>query len=536
MITSLHIMPAYLIIIPIVFAIGIYLLPERGSRWICAFCQALLTLAAFHYYARIFDMDMHLVAFGGWPEFAAITLRNDHLSMGFGAMAIFLWWCVLLYAFFERLSRSYLFFLLFLEGTFMGLIMSNDLFNLFVFIEVITIISTMLITYRGDGSSLRSGFYYLLFNNAGMLFYLVAFIILYQVCGTLNLQLMKEALPSHMGEFPVKLSFVLVTAAFGVKSAFFPVYNWLPKAHSAAPSAVSALLSGLLVKSGLYEFIRLNEVFHYASLDLFLVAVGAATAMLGVVFALCQKDIKLILAFHTVSQVGIMFMGIGPFRGFAYSGGMLHLVNHGMFKALLFLCAGMIVSDYRNRNVTQIRGVLRRFPLLSLFMIVGMLSITGMPSLNGYIGKHIIADSVRHIFWEKAVLLLVNVGTAASFIKISQIFTADYKHLSIPVKRVGLEHLPLFLLASSCALLAAYYRQLASWLFQLPIPAFSPSDPVHMLEYAGILGAGYMVYHFFIKKDPPLVRRIRNADISFENACMLLLGFVCIMSVIVMGL
>ncbi|WP_158408922.1 complex I subunit 5 family protein [Peptoclostridium acidaminophilum] len=533
---SLHLMPAYIIVIPIAFSIAAYLLPEACSKWVSALCQTLLSLAAFHYFAGIFDMDIHVITLGGWEDFAGITLRNDHISMGFAAMAIFLWWCVLIYAFFERLSKSYLFFLLFLEGTFMGLIMSNDLFNLFVFIEVVTILSTMLITYRGDGSSLRAGFYYLLFNNAGMLFYLIAFIILYQVCGTLNLQLMKEAVPAYMDEFSVKLAYVLITAAFGVKSAFFPVYNWLPKAHSAAPSAVSALLSGLLVKSGLYEFIRLNEVFHYASLDLFLAAVGAATAMLGVTFALCQKDIKLILAFHTVSQVGIMFMGIGPFRGFAYSGGMLHLVNHAMFKALLFLCAGMIVSDYKNRNVTQIRGVLFRFPLLSLFMIVGMLSITGMPSLNGYIGKHIIADSVKHIFWEKAVLVLVNIGTAASFIKISQIFTADYRNLRIPVKKLGPEYLPLFLLASSCALLAAYYRQLASWLFELPIPVFTPSDPIHMLEYGGILAAGYGVYHFFIKKDPPWVGRIRNTDISFENACVLLLGFVCIMSVIVMGL
>jgi len=412
----------------------------------------------------------------------------------------------------------------------MGLVMSNDLFNLFVFIELVTILCAILITFKRDKASLKAGFYYLLFNNAGMLFYLLAFIILYLKCDTLNLQAMKAALSSSAPDFELKAAFVMITAAFGVKSAFFPVYNWLPKAHGAAPSSVSALLSGLLVKSGLYEFIRLNEVVHVSSMDPFFLYLGGATAALGVLFALCQKDIKLILAFHTVSQVGIMFMGIGPFKGFLYSGGLLHVVNHAVFKSLLFLCAGVVVAVYKNRSVTQIRGVFKRLPLVSAFMIVGMLSITGMPCLSGCVGKSILSYSLSGFAPQLWILRIVNIGTAASFIKLSQIFFSQGIGASFERHRVGMGvNAALFLLSIGCVLSGLMYEYMGEVVLEVPVPDMQILSAGKVADYVLTMALGYLVY-MAVRREPAIVRHVRGFEISFRDSCLLLAGFVCVMT------
>ncbi|WP_038261827.1 complex I subunit 5 family protein [Peptoclostridium litorale] len=532
-ILGLDLLPIYIIFIPIVSSLILYLIHSRHAILVSVSCQMLLSAACTFYFYRIFNMDMHIVSIGGWARFAGVTLRNDHLSMSFAVMSVIIWWCVIVFAFYEKYSSNYLFFILFLEGTFMGLLMSNDLFNLFVFIEIVTIISTMLITFKKDGAALKAGFYYLIFNNAGMLFYLVAFIIIYSVCGTLNLQLIKTSIGPFKDNFSVRMAYVMITAAFGVKSAFFPVYTWLPKAHSAAPSAISALLSGLLVKSGLYEFIRLNEVFHYSSMDMPLAVLGSLTAFLGVLFALCQNDIKLILAFSTVSQIGIMFMGIGPFKGFLYSGGLLHLMNHSLLKSLLFLGAGIIISEYKNKNVMQIRGVFARLPMTSIFMIIGMLSITGMPYLNGYVGKSIVAYSLKKTPWELIVLQLVNIGTAASFIKLSQIFFINVKGVSMRRKKRITENVPLLILSIGCIVTAAFYIEMANLLVEVPVPDIIIISPRKIGEYVLTMFAGFALYKLVLKHDPVWVKNIRHFDVSFANACMFLVGFVVVMSAVI---
>ena len=529
-ILGLDLLPIYIIFIPIVSSLILYLIHSRHAILVSIVCQTLLSAACTLYFNQIFNMDMHIVSIGGWAEFAGVTLRNDHLSMSFAIMSIVIWWCVIIFAFYEKYSSNYLFFILFLEGTFMGLLMSNDLFNLFVFIEIVTIISTMLITFKKDKSALKAGFYYLIFNNAGMLFYLVAFIIIYSVCGTLNLQIIKTSIVPFRDSFSVKMAYVMITAAFGVKSAFFPVYTWLPKAHSAAPSAISALLSGLLVKSGLYEFIRLNEVFHYTSMDTTLAVLGSLTAFLGALFALCQKDIKLILAFSTVSQIGIIFMGIGPFKGFLYSGGLLHLINHSLFKSLLFLGAGIVISEYKNRNVMQIRGVFARLPMTSIFMIIGMLSITGMPYLNGFVGKNIVAHSLKQTPWELFILKLVNIGTATSFIKLSQIFFISFKGVSMKRKKRITENIPLLILSIGCIIAAAFYVDMANLLVEVPVPDIIMFSPSKITEYAFTMLIGFLFYKLVLKHDPVWVKNVRHFDVSFANACMLLVGFVVVMS------
>jgi multicomponent Na+:H+ antiporter subunit D len=171
-------------------------------------------------------------------------------------------------------------------------------------------------------------------------------------------------------------------SGISVKSALFPLFTWLPKAHGVAYTSLSALLSGLLVKGGLYLFIRVHVyMFGYDTYNMTEVFfyIGALTALVGVVLALVQKDLKQILAHHTISQIGLMMMGLSYGYGLSFTGGLMHIINHALFKSLLFLCAGLIIYEYKTKKIYAIRGVFRSMPLTSIFLIIGMLSISGAP-------------------------------------------------------------------------------------------------------------------------------------------------------------
>jgi multicomponent Na+:H+ antiporter subunit D len=455
----MNLIPIQLIFVPIIFAMIIYVLANKFVNYLIFVSQAIITVLMIMYYKFMQTNDVHEILLGGWSKNIGIVLKNDSLSIPFLILSIFIWWTVLIYSWNKkREDHKFWFFLLFLEGAFLGLVQTNDLFNFFIFLEIITIISSILITYKKDGYSVRSGLYYLLFNSSGMLFFLISLILIYMTTGTLNMDIMGDRIALINNTYVIKFSYILIIASLGVKSAFFPVYNWLPKAHGAAPSSISALLSGLLVKSGLYAFIRINQIFNITnSNDLFFM-LGFFTALSGVVYALSQKDIKQILAFHTISQIGIILMGLSAMDGPQFYGGLLHIFNHAIFKSLLFLGAGIIVNNYNTRKVTEIRGVFKSLPLTSIFMIIGMLSITGAPLFNGFISKSLIKYSLKGSAIKTFMFYIVNLGTVISFLKFSQIF---FGTSNIKRDKISLEHFSLFLLAIMCIVLGNFYIPIA---------------------------------------------------------------------------
>ncbi len=512
--------PAFLVLIPVVT--GILILMFRNERmYLLAFlAQTLITVLAVSYFF-VFRDDFASGAFvlGGWPEHIGITLANDRLSMSFIFLTILLWWVVLFYKYEPRKTdHSFLFFFLFLQGVFFGLLQTNDLFNLFVFIELTTIVATVLVGFKKTGSSLRAAIYYLLINTSGILMFLIGVLLLYNVFGTINLLHIRDNMEAMDSERLVQLAYILMMAGISIKAAIFPVYTWLPKAHGAAQSAVSALLSGLIVKSGVYLFIRMNQMFAALSLDYvdFFFIIGALTAIVGVVFALSQKDIKQILAYHTVSQVGIVFMGLAQVDAMTAHGGLLHAFHHGMFKSLLFLCAGVIIKVYRTKNVSEIRGVMKTMPFVSAMMIIGMLSITGAPLFNGYISKSIIKYGIEANPFQYAALFAVNIGTAASFIKASQIFFGE-KPLSYAVKKRP-PYVALAILSILCLVFGVFFAPLSDFFFTVDISHVSILSARGILEYALYLIAGYLIFRLIIKKDGSLIQRLRGFRPSFETA------------------
>ncbi len=523
--------PILLIILPVVSSMVVYLTHNKYSNYIVFINQGIMSFLALRYFIFMKDLNSaHFINLGNWSQTAGIVLKNDRLSVLFIFLTIIMWWSALLYSWRIRGHDSkFMFLLMFLEGVYLGMLQTNDLFNIFVFIELITIVSTILILYKKDGFSVRAGLYYLLFNSVGILFYLLGMVMIYNLVGTLNIEILTDKLKYIDNTKFLTLSYIFIMAAVGVKSAFFPVFNWLPKAHSAAPSSISALLSGLLVKTGLYVFIRMNQMYSNVSLGNFFIVLGFFTAIIGVLFALSQKDIKEILAFHTVSQVGIMMIGINSIDPYYKIGGLLHIFNHAFFKSLLFLGAGVIINTYRKRKVTELRGVFQDMPFVSILMIIGMLSITGAPMFNGYISKTIIKYGFEGNIAAEYGLKLINIGTVISFLKMSQIFLKSQSFIN--TIRINSIRVGMLIPTAMCIILGIFHVQLVELFFNIDISYVNVFKISNFINYFINILIGFVIYKFIIEKDYLIIRKLRHTNLSFSTSNYLLIAYIVIMMV-----
>jgi multicomponent Na+:H+ antiporter subunit D len=317
-------------------------------------------------------------------------------------------------------------------------------------------------------------------------------------------------------------------AAIGVKSAFFPVYNWLPKAHSAAPSVISALLSGLLVKSGLYVFIRINQMYGLETFRTFFIILGIFTAVSGAIFAVSQKDIKQILAFSTVSQIGIIMIGLNQLDG-NITGGIIHIFNHAFFKSLLFLSAGIIINTYKEKDTTLIRGMFRELPLVSIAVIIGFFSISGMPLFSGYLSKSIIKYRLEFDFVIYA-LHFIDVLTIIYFMRILQIFK-EPKDLKVKYKlnlKINSE-VPIIVLSLLSIILGVFYKPIWEFFLKTSINYIELFVFKEWLIYLTKLIIGYLIYKILVEKDFSFMAKIRKTNITFPNTNYLFIIFITIM-------
>lgn len=525
--------PVVLIFLPVLTALLIYLFKWRHMHLLALLTQtamSVLALVYFFYFKDQFEAT-HIIL-GGWSDVRiGISLANDGLSMAFIFLTLFIWWSVLTYLYKHgKTEHTFLFFLMFLQGVFLGLLQSNDLFNLFVFFELTTIIVTILIAYKKTGESFRAAIYYLLLNTSGVLLFLIAIVMLYNLYGTINIRVLSEVIHIHADTTILKFAYVLMMTGISVKAALFPVFTWLPKAHGVAQSAISALLSGLIVKGGIYLFFRINFMFEQASLpyhNIFFV-IGFLTAIVGIVFALSQNNIKLMLAYSTVSQLGLIMMGLSSFEVATFYGGILHTFNHALFKALLFLGAGVIIAVYRTKKLSEIRGVFRTMPIISVMMIIGMLSITGMPFFNGYISKAIIKYGFDDSLLRTLGLYLVNIGTTTLFIKMSHIFFGP-KMLSYPMKHLP-QNITLLALAFGCLVFGNFYVEIMNAFFNIDYSHIGRISIQGILDYGFTIIVGLLIYRYVLLKDRRLVRGIRDFKISFETANILFIAFLTVLT------
>lgn len=506
-----------LILIPVFTALIIFLLKNEKIIRLSLLSIPVEVYLIYQLFLKVSENGFHEIIVGGWPKIIGISLYADYVSFVFLFISIVAWLAASHYSLTKR-SKDYkfFFFLHFLRGTFYGLIFSNDLFNIFVFIEIISVISTMLIIYKKDGFSVRAGMYYLMFNSVGMFFYLMGVIIIYMRIGTVNLD--------FIGNLPfdatTKAAFGLIVTALGVKSAFFPVYTWtwLPRAHMAAPSGMSALLSSVLVKSGFIVLVKLYRFLPEGIFFRYLLVMGLLKAISGIMFALSQKDIKGILAFSTISQSGLILVAISGV-GDLHIAGLIHLINHSLFKGLMFLTAGVIIKHYNVREVKHIRGLLKKFPELAFFLILGGLSITGFPFTNGFVSKHLIKYALESNKIVVYALHLINIGTIIYILKLSQVLFGKAKgNIN---EKIKVSRLPLIFLAS-ITLIAGFVETFILKNYLNIMVKVHVSD---FLTYFVYIAIAYVIHKYIIDRDVKALQFLRRYQLGFRRANIVLALF-----------
>jgi formate hydrogenlyase subunit 3/multisubunit Na+/H+ antiporter MnhD subunit len=268
--------------------------------------------------------------------------------------------------------------------------------------EIMSVSSFFLVTFENEQAEVRSaGLIYLIATHIGTIFLLVFFILLGQANQSLDFKQLTDA-ASYAPHFTTLL-FCLALVGFGTKAGLIPFHVWLPVAHPAAPSHVSALMSAVMIKTGLYGIIRTITLLGTPSIlwGWILITIGLTSALIGVLFALVQHDIKRLLAYSSIENMGIMTLGIGiglvgQLAGYpqvallGWMGGLLHMLNHSLFKGLLFLGAGAVSQISGTREIDKMGGLLKRMPWTGFSFLLGALAISGLPPFNGFISEFLI--------------------------------------------------------------------------------------------------------------------------------------------------
>ncbi len=288
---------------------------------------------------------------------------------------------------------------LLLLGSMCGMIMTGDVFNLYVFMEISSLAACGIIAVKGTRDSVEATFRYFVLSEMGSGCILMGIAILYMLTGNLNMGFIAQEMPNALAAAPLNVlaSIGLMTIGFLVKAALFPLHIWLPDAHSAAPTASSAMLSGLVVKVAPFALWRMLtrvyelEVISQIRVMQVLLLMATAGVLIGSVLAMGQRQIKRMLAFSTVGQVAYIFLGLGLGSETAITGAFLQIANHAVIKACLFMAAGALTIKTGITEVGQIAGLGRKMPFTMGALSLAALSMIGIPPLNGFMSKWYLA-------------------------------------------------------------------------------------------------------------------------------------------------
>lgn len=292
------------------------------------------------------------------------------------------------------------FYNLFIASLLLVVTASNGIFFL-IFWEIMSIASYFLVVYdRNDENNVKAGLLYLVMTYVGTSFIIIAFLLLYKYIGSFDFGVIKDNI-TLVPVFVKNIVFISAFIGFGLKAGIIPLHIWLPAAHPAAPSHVSALMSGVMIKSGIYMMIRLFlDILQPIPLwwGLVVLVIGSISALLGVLYALTEHDIKRLLAYHSIENIGIILLGLGSALTF-YSlnmpalallgliAALFHTLNHAIFKALLFLSAGSVINETHTRNMEEYGGLIKYMPQTTLFFLVGSVAISALPPFNGFFSE-----------------------------------------------------------------------------------------------------------------------------------------------------
>jgi len=440
--------PLYLILIPMLTGIVLYFLPESKMliRKAVSITAALFSLAGVIWllpYVLMGEVCCDLIEFMQFGLYLSI----DVISWVFALLITMAYFLAVLFSFsymdHEHNLRRYYSFLIFTLGALLGVVFAGDFFSLFIFFEIMTFSSFVLVIHKQDREALQAGSLYLYMAILGGLSLLFAILLLYGNTGHLD---MIPAL-ENLGTQRLAI-LVLFMIGFGIKAGLVPLHIWLPLAHPVAPSPASALLSGIMIKAGAYGILRVSLVLFRPAGEgstadwififnsgYILMWIGIVTMVAGALMALLQSNTKRILAYSSISQMGYIAAGFGVavFMGLegamGFTGSLYHIANHAVFKAGLFSMIGVVYMLTHELDMSRLGGMAKKMPLVTVTFVIAALGIAGMPGFNGFASKTLIHDamleSYKHfdlygIFIAERFFFITSALTICYFLKLFQ--------------------------------------------------------------------------------------------------------------------
>jgi hydrogenase-4 component B len=320
-----------------------------------------------------------------------------------------------------------------------GVVMAGSIFTFLIAWEVMSVISYFLVIYEHEKPEVqKAGLIYVIMTHIGTVFLTIAFFILHYYSGSYEFQQMNHI---HLPQSAQSWVFICALIGFGTKAGLVPMHIWLPRAHPSAPSHISALMSGVMIKTAIYGFLLITMQFLQSGplwWGIAVIVIGGNTALFGVLHALGKIDQKQMLAYSSIENMGLMFMGIGIalmflskgqslLASFALLAVLYHLINHALFKSLLFMGAGAVLMECHTKNMNLLGGLIRRMPWTALFMLIGSLSVAAMPPMNGFISEWMLFQSIftlgffgnsiaMHLFGALMIAVLAMVGALVAFL------------------------------------------------------------------------------------------------------------------------
>jgi len=463
-------LPVLQIVVPLVSAPLCLLLRRGGLAWALALIVSWAALAcAVLLLQQVLATGPISYELGGWAPPWGIEYRIDAVNGFVLVIVAAIGAAVMPYARVsvarevpeEQHATFYTALLLCLTGL-LGVTITGDAFNLFVFLEISSLSSYVLIALGRDRRALTAAFQYLVMGTIGATFIVIGVGLLYMVTGTLNMIDLAERLPPMAESRTVLAAFAFLTVGAGLKLAMFPLHFWLPNAYAYAPSVVTAFLAATATKVSIYILLRFfftvfaaGYAFKLATLENLLIPLGVVAILVCSTVAIFQTNVKRMLAYSSIAQVGYMVLGIGFASTLGLTAGIVHLFNHAMTKGGLFLALGCIVLRLGSARIESLEGLGRRMPLTMFAFVLGGLSLIGVPLTAGFISKWVLVQAaLEQGNWVVAAVILL--GSLLAVVYVWRVVEVAYFR-PVPERdgEVKIDEAPLSMLIPTWVLIGA---------------------------------------------------------------------------------
>ena len=423
----------------LVLSFGMFLIPKRWKHALALVLQGMLVVPSALWAFEVLGNNTLIINLNVATWSGPIQLTIDSLSAYFILIINLICLCGMIYAAgylkpYLPKKRSvfislHLFSLVWLQGAMLLVVSLRDGIAFLLAWELMSLFSFILVIFEAQkDSTLKTGINYLLQMHLSFALIMLGFLIAGNQSGDLSF--------SGVGKFffqnPNVPLFLIFFIGFGIKAGFIPLHSWLPRAHPAAPSHVSGIMSGVMIKMGIYGIFRITSLLEddLLAIGVIVLAVGIVSGLLGVIMAIMQHDLKKLLAYHSIENIGIIGIGIGlgilgkasgdtSLMVFGFAGALLHNLNHGLFKSLLFFAAGNVYNAVHHVNMDKLGGLAKSMRYTSYAFLIGALAISGIPPFNGFISEFLIYNGIiGHLAGSVFIISILSVASIIALVLI----------------------------------------------------------------------------------------------------------------------